>query len=105
MTSTRGSLGAAPEPARAANAAWRPRAATAPCACGSREDPAEEGRERDPAQPERMKPQFYTFLKRDAAHPSGDAVGVRGPCGSARKSSLSATKQHAQRPGGAAEEE
>ena len=38
--------------------------------------PLRKGGKGDPAQPERMKPQFYTFLKRDAAHPSGDAVGV-----------------------------
>ena len=30
----------------------------------------------NPEQPERMKPQFYTFVKHDAAHPSGVAVGA-----------------------------
>ena len=38
--------------------------------------PLRKGGKGDPAQPERMKPQFYTFLKHDAAHPSGDAIGV-----------------------------
>ena len=32
----------------------------------------------DPSKPQLMKPQFYTFLQADAAHPSGDAVRACG---------------------------
>ena len=39
--------------------------------------PLRKGGKGDPAQPQRMKPQFYTFLKNDAAHPTGDAVEPR----------------------------
>jgi hypothetical protein len=34
--------------------------------------PLRKGGNGDPAQPQRMKPQLYTFLRQDAAHPSGE---------------------------------
>ena len=40
--------------------------------------PLRKGGNGNPAQPERMKPQFYTFVKLDAAHPTGAAVRARG---------------------------
>lgn len=36
--------------------------------------PLRRGGKGDPSQPQLMKPQLYTFLQHDAAHPSGDAV-------------------------------
>ena len=39
--------------------------------------PLRKGGVGNPSQPQRMKPQFYTYLKADAAHPSGEA---RSPC-------------------------
>ena len=38
--------------------------------------PLRKGGKGDPSQPQRMKPQFYTFARHDAAHPSGEAVKV-----------------------------
>lgn len=35
--------------------------------------PCRKGGVGDPAQPQRMKPQFYTFINHDAVHPSGEA--------------------------------
>eukprot|EP00966_Prymnesium_polylepis_P310907 7183265-Prymnesium_polylepis.1 len=36
--------------------------------------PLRKGGVGDPAQPQKMKPQFYTYLKADAAHPSGEST-------------------------------
>ena len=46
---------------------WRPRGL-----------PLRKGGKGDPSKPQLMKPQFYTFLQADAAHPSGDAVRACG---------------------------
>ena len=42
------------------------------------EPPLRKGGLGNPSQPQRMKPQFYTYLKADAAHPTGEATR---PCG------------------------
>ena len=44
---------------------WRPRGL-----------PLRRGGKGDPSKPHLMKPQLYTFLQHDAAHPSGDEVAV-----------------------------
>ena len=36
--------------------------------------PLRKGGQGDPARPQMMKPQFYTFATHDATHPSGEAA-------------------------------
>ena len=36
--------------------------------------PLRKGGMGSPARPESMRPQFYTYVRQDATHPSGDAV-------------------------------